>query len=245
MFFTRIPIAFKIPYSPEILNKSQIYFPLVGTIIGLFTATILWGSSLLLPLSTCIILSMIASILLTGAFHEDGLADVCDSFGGGYGKEQILTIMKDSRVGAYGVISLILILLLKFNVLTYISEISFTLVCIALINAHTTSRFYSGLFIYTQTYVSDIDKSKSKPMASKKLPKKYIAISAIFTILPLLLYPNFALLYAMLVSSLGYFYLSYYFKNKIGGYTGDCLGTVQQICEVLYYLTILVVWKYM
>ena len=93
------------------------YFPLIGWIVGGFSALIFWASSFLFPVSISIIFSMIASILVTGAFHEDGFADVCDGFGGGWTKEKILEIMKDSRVGSYGVIGMILMLGTKFAVL--------------------------------------------------------------------------------------------------------------------------------
>ncbi|HAR72398.1 MAG TPA: adenosylcobinamide-GDP ribazoletransferase, partial [Flavobacteriaceae bacterium] len=103
MFFTRIPIPFKIPYSNEIMNQSQKYYAAIGLLVGAFNALIYTICQFILPVDIAIIITMIASVLLTGAFHEDGFTDVCDSFGGGYGKEKILTIMKDSRIGAYGV----------------------------------------------------------------------------------------------------------------------------------------------
>ena len=115
MFFTRIPIPFKIPYSNEIMNQSQKYYAAIGLLVGAFNALIYTICQFILPIDISIIISIIVSVLLTGAFHEDGFTDVCDSFGGGYGKEKILTIMKDSRIGAYGVIGVILLLLLKFT----------------------------------------------------------------------------------------------------------------------------------
>lgn len=88
MFFTRIPVPFKIPYSNEIMNQSQKYFAWVGLLVGLINAVVLYGSFQLFNLEIAIVLMMSASVLLTGAFHEDGFTDVCDSFGGGYGKEK-------------------------------------------------------------------------------------------------------------------------------------------------------------
>ena len=84
MFFTRIPVPFSVPYSSEIMNRSQKYFAWVGLLVGLINAAILYLSFLLFNLETGIVLMMIASVLLTGAFHEDGFTDMCDSFGGGY-----------------------------------------------------------------------------------------------------------------------------------------------------------------
>ena len=87
MFFTRIPIPFAIPYSSDIMNKSQKYFSWVGLLVGLMNAVIMYLSFQLFNIEIAIILMMISSVLITGAFHEDGFTDVCEWFGGGYGKE--------------------------------------------------------------------------------------------------------------------------------------------------------------
>ena len=142
MFFTRIPIPFKIPYSNEIMNQSQKYYAAIGLLVGLFNAVIYTICQFILPVDISIIITMIASVLLTGAFHEDGFTDVCDSFGGGYGKEKIMTIMKDSRIGAYGVIGAILLLLLKYTSLKHIAEDNYWLMIFTLITAHSVSRFF-------------------------------------------------------------------------------------------------------
>ena len=99
MFYTRIPVPATLEYSPERLNRATRYFPLIGWIVGGVGAGVFYGLSLILPLQVSVFLSMLATIFLTGAFHEDGFADFCDGFGGGYTREKILTIMKDSRIG--------------------------------------------------------------------------------------------------------------------------------------------------
>src|SRR3569833_79355 len=114
MFFTRIPCPKWVDHSEEYLNKSSKYFPVVGIIVGSISALIFWLFQLFFPVEIALIFSIIASILTTGAFHEDGFADVCDGFGGGWTKDKILLIMKDSRVGAFGVIGLISILAGKY-----------------------------------------------------------------------------------------------------------------------------------
>lgn len=245
MFFTRIPIPFKIPYSNEIMNQSQKYYAAVGLLVGCFNAIIYSVCQFILPVDIAIIITMITSILLTGAFHEDGFTDVCDSFGGGYGKEKIMTIMKDSRIGAYGVIGAILLLLLKFTSLKHIAEDNFWLIIFTLIAAHSVSRFFSGMMIYTHEYVTDIDKSKSKPMASKALPIKNLLISFLFCLLPFIVFAEWKFLLILPLCYIGKVYLGWYFKKYIGGYTGDCLGTVQQVTEVLFYLGILIICKFL
>src|SRR5690606_36852031 len=119
----------------------------------------------------CLVLMMMSSVLLTGAFHEDGFTDVCDSFGGGYGKEKILTIIKDSPIGAYGVVGIILLFLLKYLSMKHLAETSFLDFSVVLLIAHSSSRYFSGLMIHTHEYLTDIDQSKSKPLANKALPK--------------------------------------------------------------------------
>lgn len=140
MFFTRIPVPFKVPYSKEIMNRSQRYFSWVGLLVGILSAGVLFLSYHLFNSDIAVVLMIIFSVLLTGAFHEDGFADVCDSFGGGYNKTAILTIMKDSRIGAYGTIGMVLIILLKFFSIEYLLDYSITKTLYIIIIAHAYSR---------------------------------------------------------------------------------------------------------
>jgi adenosylcobinamide-GDP ribazoletransferase len=244
MFFTRIPVPFTVPYSSEIMNRSQKYFAWVGLLVGLVNAGVLYLSYHLFNLDIAIVLMMISSVLLTGAFHEDGFTDVCDSFGGGYGKEKILTIMKDSRVGAYGAIGIILLFALKFFSIQALGDIDLLTTLGIIILAHTTSRFISGTMIYTHRYVTDIDVSKSKPLANKPLDGKSLIVSFISVLISFLLIPDWRLILAFALAYLGKIYMGWYFKKHLGGYTGDCLGTVQQVTEVLFYLGTMIVWKF-
>ncbi|SIS32828.1 cobalamin-5'-phosphate synthase [Chryseobacterium shigense] len=244
MFFTRIPVPFKVPYSSEMMNKSQKYFAWVGLLVGLINALILYLSVHLFNLETGIILMMIGSVLLTGAFHEDGFTDMCDSFGGGYGKEKILTIMKDSRVGAYGTIGIILLFALKFYSIQALGTIDLLKTLGLIVLAHTVSRFISGTMIYTHDYVTDIDTSKSKPLANKPLNGTALVTGFISVLVAFALIPDWRLIFAFILAYLGKIYMGWYFKKHIGGYTGDCLGSVQQVCEVLFYLGTMIVWKF-
>lgn len=117
MFYTRIPVGNIKGWSNDMLNKSTRYFPLIGYIVGGIGALVFWGASQLFPIHIAVILSIVGTIFLTGAFHEDGFADFCDGFGGGIGTEKILDIMKDSRLGTYGSIGLLSMLALKFTTL--------------------------------------------------------------------------------------------------------------------------------
>ena len=117
MFLTRIRVPKNIDHSPEYLQQAPRYFPVVGWIVGALSALVFLIFSRYISTDIGILAAMITGILVTGAFHEDGFADVCDGFGGGWTREKILLIMKDSRIGAYGAIGLIAILGSKFLLL--------------------------------------------------------------------------------------------------------------------------------
>lgn len=240
MFFTRIPCPKWVDHSEEYLNKASKYFPVIGIIVGTISAFIYWLFQLVFPTDIALIFSMVASVVITGAFHEDGFADVCDGFGGGWTKEKIMLIMKDSRLGTFGVIGLGLILLFKWSVLKYLPV---NALMIALISGHAISRLNAVSLIFSDEYARDDDSSKSKPLATKMSFGELI-FAFLFGIAPLALFTNgyVFLVLAPLLFVRGYF--SRYFKKWIGGYTGDCLGAVQQISEVVFYLSLILIFKY-
>jgi adenosylcobinamide-GDP ribazoletransferase len=240
MFFTRIPCPKWVDHSPEYLTKSSRYFPLVGIIIGGIGALIYYLSSLVFPHALAILISMIATIFATGAFHEDGLADVFDGFGGGWKKEDILRIMKDSRVGAFGVIGLCSALALKFCCLYFIDP---KLIPLVLIIGHSLSRFTASTLLYTLDYVRDDADSKAKP-AAQSMSTVSLLVGAVFGIAPIFLFLNpyiFSLLIPVFITR---WYLARFFVKWIGGQTGDCAGATQQICEVIFYLSFIALWKF-
>ncbi|WP_159475754.1 adenosylcobinamide-GDP ribazoletransferase [Dyadobacter sp. 3J3] len=249
-FYTRLPVPAWVGYNPDDMNKATRYLPLIGWIVGLSSGIFLLLGSYLTDISTGIILSMISSILLTGSFHEDGFADACDGFGGGWTKEKILEIMKDSRLGTYAVVGLILLLGLKFSlikaIIPYIQNQPF-LVLLTLISAHALSRFMAVTMIFTHTYVRFTEDSKSKPVAEVG-SKNTLFIAAIFALIPLLLLcfllnqPVFVLVIPLLY--LIKILLARYFTKWIGGYTGDCLGATQQVCEIGFYFITAILWKF-
>lgn len=244
MFYTRIPCPSWVDHSEEYLNKATRYFPLIGWIVGASSGLIFWGATHVLPLSIAVILSMVTSVLVTGAFHEDGWADVCDGFGGGWTKERILTIMKDSVVGAYGVAGVIFMLLSKFMLLWEISKVTTSLqVAFILLAGHSVSRFTAVTMIFSHNYVRENEDSKAKPVA-KKLPFNNLIAAALFGLSPLALFQSPWYLLLILPPMIIKTYLGYYFKKWIGGYTGDCLGATQQLAEVAFYIGILILWKY-
>lgn len=233
MFLTRIPCPAWIEYSEEILNSSCRYFPLVGVLVGVFSGGVLVLANTIWGHGIAVLLSMLSSVLITGAFHEDGLSDTCDGFGGGWGKDQILAIMKDSRIGAYGVIGIFFILALKFALLLSMPII---VGAYALIVGHSTSRFISTSFIFTHEYVRDDGSSRVKPLASR-MKQSDLLMGATTVALSFLLVPAYAGV-LLIVLALVRVVLIRCLLAKLGGYTGDVLGAVQQITEIFVYLVL-------
>jgi adenosylcobinamide-GDP ribazoletransferase len=228
-FFTRIPCASWGKHDQADLNRAARYFPLVGVVVGLVAVAAFLLASRILPVSLAVLLSMISTLLLTGAFHEDGLSDAVDGLGGGWDKEQMLTIMKDSRIGNYGAVALVMALLIKFQALI---NIPLTQLPVVIIAAHSMSRFASTVLIYTQSYVRE--NGKAKPLA-QNIYERELAIAAVFGLAPLaLLDPH--LWWALLLPVLVWLWFSNKLKKLLGGYTGDCLGAMQQLCEISFYL---------
>ena len=181
---------------------------------------------------------MTATILLTGGFHEDGFSDVCDAFGGGWNREQILRIMKDSRIGAYGVLGLILILGTKFLAL---ASLPVSMIPAALFTAHALSRFSPALLTFTHQYARETPDSKSGSVAKKmSLPDLFLA--ALFAFVPMLIFMDWKILLVLPPMAIAHLWLARYFKKWIGGYTGDCLGTCQQVGEIVCYLSMAALW---
>lgn len=243
MFFTRIPCPSFKDYSDEYLNKATRYFPLIGWVVGVVAAATAFGLNYIFPISISIVFSIAASVLITGAFHEDGFADVCDGFGGGWTQERILDIMKDSRIGAYGAIGLVLLLSLKIVTLIELMNLDVWFCLKAIVLGHVLSRFSSVTFIFTHEYSRADETSKIKPIA-KKLALKDFLISAIWVIPALLLFQNWWIFLVVIPVYIAKIYLAKYFTKWIGGYTGDCLGTTQQVTEIITLLFCLALWKF-
>ena len=234
-FFTRIPVPTKPDFKEDDLNHSARYFPLVGLVIGALAALIYSLVAEVLPKELAIIASMAATIYVTGAFHEDGLTDAVDGLGGGWEKEQVLTIMQDSRIGSFGAVGLFLVLLAKYEALAHTYP---ALIPVAMIAGHALSRFAAVLVIATQPYVKS--QGKAKPLATS-MSKGEITLAAIFGLAPLLLLAP-KLLITLVPVVIVWLWFSYKLKNRLGGYTGDCLGAMQQLTELVFYLGV-VAWS--
>lgn len=249
-FFTRIPVPSFADFQESDLNHSAKYFPLIGIIVGLVAAASFALSVQFLPQTIAVLVSMASTIYLTGAFHEDGLADSADGLGGGRCREHILTIMQDSRIGTYGAVAIFLMLFAKFQLL---SSLNSYLVPFALIAGHAFSRLSAVYIMASLAYTKP--QGKAKPLATQ-ISWLDLSVANIFGLLPffaiigLLLVNNHlvAIVVKFVLMTLIPVLLSWlWWRHKIhqclGGYTGDTLGAMQQIAELAFYFG-LTVWSY-
>ncbi|NOT15004.1 MAG: adenosylcobinamide-GDP ribazoletransferase [Methylotenera sp.] len=238
-FFTRVPTPSYVDFKEEELNHASQYFPLVGVLVGLVGALAFIASVQLLPSHLAVLLSMATTVYLTGAFHEDGLADSADGLGGGWDSERILTIMQDSRLGTYGAVVLFFALMLKYQLL---NALPMPMIAMSLITAHALSRLWALYMMASLNYVKA--QGKAKPLATQVQPKA-LALATLFGTMPFvwMLYDAGGVQYVLTLAlycllPMGMVFL--WWRNKIkcwiGGYTGDCLGATQQLTEIAFYL---------
>ena len=243
LFYTRLPVPKHIDHSADALNRATVFFPLIGWIVGGIGVGTYWlGTVLFPPAYLPVLLSMVATVWATGAFHEDGFADVCDGFGGGWNKAQILTIMKDSRLGTYGTIGLGLLLAVKFFALQAMLSVEAFGWALALkyVSAHSLSRLTAATVIRALPYAREDLESKAKPIA-QGITSGQLSIAALLGLLPLLALVAYTGLWIYLTFliplALVRWRLIRFFRKWLGGYTGDCLGATQQLTEVIVYLS--------
>ncbi|MDD3652522.1 adenosylcobinamide-GDP ribazoletransferase [Immundisolibacter sp.] len=244
-FFTRLPVPAWVPWSPERLNHAARFFPLVGWVVGAVGAASYAVFALVLPASLAVILSMAVTIRLTGAFHEDGFADSCDGLGGGWDKAQVLAIMKDSRIGSYGTIGMVLMLMAKAAALIELTRLGATApqgtaagVAAALLVAHPLSRLAATSLIHLLPYVRQDDSAKSRQLARRLTPME-LAIAGTCGLLPLALLAPAEALGALVAVVAVTVWAARLFVRRLGGYTGDLLGATQQLAELAAYLGLL------
>ena len=242
-FLTRLPVPPFAYYNPQWLHQSSRHFPAVGLLVGLLCAGVFWlGSILFTPLVAAVI-STVFGIRLTGGFHEDGLADSCDGLGGGLTRERTLTIMKDSRLGTYGVLGLVSALLLK---VTLLASMPLSVAIIALIIGHTASRLLCISLLALLPYGGEIEHAKAKPMAQQLTPLQGMLSSGwliLAGVLVTIIFPNTMhqiglgqWLLTLLLALIATDYMRRLLYRRLEGYTGDGLGATQQASEVTIYI---------
>jgi len=233
-YFTRIRVPAWVGHAQEQLAGAVRYFPVVGLIVGASGAATMWLAAHVLPAPLPAILATVVTVLMTGAIHEDGLADTCDGLGGAATRERALEIMKDPRIGAFGAIALILMLLLKISAL---SMLPVWTAMVALVAAHAFSRFCAVLFSFAGRYVGSAERSRAAPVV-QRVKLGDVMIAAVFGLPALVLCGRDAIV-AVIVALVLLGLLFRWCVQRIGGYTGDTLGAAQQITETGFYIALL------
>lgn len=229
-FFTRIPFWRLSSLESRHYENIVPMWPVAGILTGVVMSCTFYMTSLVLPNTVAIVIAMISRILMTGGLHEDGFADFCDGFGGGStglpekDRERTLRIMKDSFIGTYGVLGLILYFLLLWNILYSLSDLlPLWKMMICMIVVDVFSKFMSSMIVYFLPYARDAENAKNKIVYNKG-SRPYIAmfLSVVTLNAPIL------------------FLLFRWMKNRIGGYTGDCCGATFMLMELYNYLILLI-----
>lgn len=238
-FFTRLPVPAWVGFRPAWLQHCTRYYPLVGWVVGGATALVFGLAHAIWPQPVAVLLSMAAGLALTGAFHEDGFADVCDGLGGAVTRERALEIMKDSRLGTYGVAGLGLMLALKFAALNALPP---AWTAAALLLAHPASRLGSAGLIWRMRYARE--EGKAKPLGRRMRDGEFM-IAAVCGLLPALILavagplPVAGIGWALAAVLAGTAWMARVLRRRLGGYTGDGLGAAQQLSELGCYLGVL------
>jgi len=238
-FFTRVPVPRWVGHEPQWLNASARHFPAVGLFVGGVAALAWWGGRQLFPAGVAAWLTLATTVWLTGAFHEDGFADTCDGLGGAVDRERALAIMKDSRIGSYAAVGLVLLLALKASAL---AALPVAWGVGALLFAHTASRTAAVALIRFLPYAGDVAQAKAKPLAQR------IAASGLIVACGWSVAAGTALMLcsegvwtaavaaSAAVAALVALGCERWFRRRLGGFTGDTLGATQQIGECLMLL---------
>lgn len=268
-FFTRVPVPAWVGFDPAWLQACVRHFPLVGACVGVAGALALAAASLCWPPLVAVLLSMAFTVWMTGGFHEDGWADTCDGLGGAVSRERALAIMKDSRLGSYGVLGLALMLGLKAAVLSsllapvlgelneaqssHVHQVLLGWTVMALVWSHASSRLAPVLLIRALPYAGDAEHAKAKPLAMGVSRGGLLGAVLAWATVSLALvawvdhvgWPVPTLWHAMgwatLAVLVGTWWVGRWLRRRLGGYTGDTLGAVQQTTELLSLLAWLAV----
>jgi len=238
MLLTRFPVQWD-KYSQEApdLNRSLWAYPVIGLVVGLVGAGFYTlADSAGLPALVAVLCALISMIFATGAFHEDGLADVADGFGGGLNRGRKLEIMRDSQIGTYGGLALILSFGLRVACLEVMTS---SQVVIALIVAAMVSRLMivAGLFILVPARPDSLATETGKPRMET------LGVAALFTGgMMIVLLGGLAAFWAALAAFMGLIIMAWITMRQISGYTGDVLGAIQQISEIAVLISLCIYW---
>ena len=234
IFFTRLPFWRLKEVPSECFKHVVPYWPWVGWLTGGLMAMVLGLGSQVMPVSLAWILAIVTRLLVTGALHEDGLADFFDGFGGGTTRERTLTIMKDSHIGTYGVIGLIVYFLLMLE----LRHLPVPVLCTLVVCGDCWGKLCASQLINFLPYARKEEDSKAKVIYNRMSGKElFFCIAG--GVLPLLLLPS-SLWVALIAPCLVLAFLIRMMKRRLQGYTGDCCGATFLMCEMAFYISALI-----
>ncbi len=243
-FFTILKLPGVKLVRKEDYENATYFWCFVGVITGTITALALWGASYIVPYQVAVIIAYSFRLLLTGALHEDGLADFIDGFGGGSNKKRILEIMKDSHIGSYGVIGLIIYYLLLISI---VSSLPLQLSIIAIISSDIWSKYVASNIIYALPYARSEEESKSKIVYHRRgivltIPGAIFSILSVYLLMTINndFLPTLYLV-AIISPIIVFIFFTNFLKKRIGGYTGDCCGALFLLSEICFLLTISII----
>ena len=241
IFFTRLPF-WRLHQPPKACYETVVeHWPLVGWLTGGVMAATLYGASMVLPYQVAVLVAIVMRLLLTGALHEDGLADFLDGFGGGgNNRQRILDIMKDSHIGTYGVIGLVLYLLLLFFCL---SSMSLEMAALAILAADPYAKMLTAQLVSMMPYARREEEAKAKVIYRKitLVSGVSLAVQGLLPIGLLVWYMGIAWEALIFIPALVMYFLYLLIWRRLHGYTGDCCGAVCLMVELSVYLTLMVI----
>lgn len=236
-FLTRLPVS--APYSQEAMRQSPRWYPAAGIVVGALAGLVFVVGDWVLTPQLAVFLAVASAVTITGALHEDGFADACDGLGGVRPKERVLEIMRDSRIGAYGVLGLIFMIGTKGLAL---SSMPATDVFFVLIAGHTASRAAMVWVMASSDYAREKGAGSAVAGGIDRAALLVALTTTALALLPLVFCVRLdAILCGLGGLVLAQFLMRRWYEPRLGGYTGDCLGAVQQCSEVGFYLGLLVV----
>ena len=240
-FFTRLPLWRLVDIPRSYYERVVPLWPLAGWITGGCMTLVFWGTSFILPTDICIVVALVTRVLLTGALHEDGFADFCDGFGGGHDRKRTLEIMKDSHIGTYGVLGLVLYFMLMYCV---IGGIPTEVIPLLFLCGDPLCKYVSSNLIRILPYSRTEAEAKNKLVYSTTKWKESI-ISLVIGIAPLAIMVisgsiPLMWLYAIIPTILVFTIMATMMFRRIQGYTGDCCGALFLMCELAFYIGVVI-----
>lgn len=237
-FFTRIPFWRMVKIPADTYRHVVDFWPLAGWLTGGVTALALWGFLQILPVFAAVVLAYTVRLIVTGALHEDGFADFIDGFGGGTDRARILEIMKDSHIGSYGVVGLIVYFLTLAGT---VSSLPASIMPLVVFAADPWGKFCGSLVVDFLPYVRPEQEAKNR-LTYDRMTLPAILMCLVAGLIPSLSLATplrLSLILPLLVACIGVLYL----RRKIGGYTGDCCGAMAVTCELAYLLSAVVILR--